>query len=183
MLNPKYLAILLYLCSLNLAAQNPPDSIYQLDSQWRDQDGSVRTLGSFAGKKQVVSLIYTHCLHTCPTIVSTMQAIEHELPTAERQNVGFMLVSLTPDSDTPAVMKDFAKKRQLDLNNWVLLTGTESDVRGLAMVLNIKYQSTPSNEVNHSNLITVLDDAGRILFQEVGVISNANKVVKKISQY
>ena len=42
----------------------PQDSVYQLNSTWLDQDANKRTLSSFSGKKQVISLIYTHCLHT-----------------------------------------------------------------------------------------------------------------------
>lgn len=159
----------------------PQDSIYHLNSTWLDQDGNARLLSSFSGKKQVISLIYTHCLHTCPTIVSTMQAIEHKLSEDEQQNVGFILVSLTPSTDTPEVLRDFAQQRQLNLNNWSLLTGTAEDVRSLAMILDIKYQNVADNEVNHSNLITGLDKQGRIQFQEIGVLGNAAKAVEKIS--
>jgi protein SCO1/2 len=161
----------------------PQDSIYQLNSTWLDQDGKKLQLSSFSGKKQILSLIYTHCLHTCPTIVSTMQAIEHKLRDDEKQNVGFILVSLTPSSDTPAVMRDFAQKRQLNLQNWTLLTGTAEDVRSLAMILDIKYQQVAGNEVNHSNLITGLDRQGRIQFQEIGLINNANKALEKLAKF
>ena len=184
MLTIKYFSTLLCLLfSLHVVAQVSPDSIYQLDGQWQDQDNNQRKLSSLTGKKQVLSLIYTHCLHTCPTIVSTMQAIESALPANERQNVGFVLVSLTPGSDTPEIMKAFAEKRKLNLNNWVLLTGTESEVRSLGMLLNVKYQATADNEVNHSNLFTVLDERGEILFQDIGVISNADKAVEKINEF
>ena len=159
----------------------PQDSIYQLDNTWLDQDGNKRLLSSFSGKKQIISLIYTHRLHTCPTIVSTMQAIEHKLSEDEKQNVGFILVSLTPGTDTPTVMRDFAQQRQLNLNSWSLLTGTAEDVRSLAMVLDIKFQNMADNEVNHSNLITGLDNQGRIQFQELGIITNASKAVEKLS--
>jgi protein SCO1/2 len=71
---------------------------------WLDQDANKRVLSSFSGKKQIISLIYTHSLHTCPTIVSSMQAIENKLSEKGKQDVGFILVSLTPDTDTPAVL-------------------------------------------------------------------------------
>lgn len=161
----------------------PQDSIYQLDSTWVDQDGNKRLLKSFSGKKQLISLIYTHCLHTCPTIVSTMQAIESKLSKQDAKNTSFILVSLTPDTDTPEVLKEFAQSRKLSSNNWSLLTGTPEDVRSLAMVLNLKFQSVDDNEVNHSNLITALDQQGRIKFQELGVLYNANKAVEKLSEF
>ena len=161
----------------------PQDSVYQLNSTWLDQDGNKRLLSSFSGKKQVLSLIYTHCLHTCPTIVSTMQAIEHKLSDDEKQDVEYILISLTPDTDTPQVMRDFAQQRKLNLNSWSLLTGSAEDVRDLAMVLNIKYQNVADNEVNHSNIITGLDSQGRIKFQDIGVISNAEKLAQQLKTF
>ena len=175
--------VLLLLVSQAHSQTVPQDSIYQLNSTWLDQDANKRVLSSFSGKKQVLSLIYTHCLHTCPTIVSTMQSIEHQLSEDEQQNVGFILVSLTPDTDTPQVMRDFAQKRQLNLSNWSLLTGSAEDVRSLAMVLDVKYQNVADNEVNHSNLITGLDSQGRIKFQEIGVINNAEKAVGELKTF
>nr|WP_306288192.1 SCO family protein [Pseudoalteromonas sp. WY3] len=93
-----------------------------------------------------------------------------------------MLVSLTPDTDTPAVLKEFAQSRKLNLQNWSLLTGTPQDVRSLAMVLNIKFQNIDNNEVNHSNLMTGLDEQGRIKFQELGVI-NAAIAAEKLANF
>ncbi|MBL4631038.1 MAG: SCO family protein [Paraglaciecola sp.] len=171
---------LLLAVSTARSATLPQDSIYQLKSIWIDQDGNKRLLSSYSGKKQVLSLIYTHCLHTCPTIVSTMQAIEHKLSDDEKQDVEYILVSLTPDTDTPEVMRDFAKKRNLNLQSWSLLTGSAEDVRDLAMVLNIKYQNVADNEVSHSNIISGLDRQGRIKFQEIGVISNAETLANKL---
>jgi protein SCO1 len=172
-------ALGLYFFCFMAVAQIPDDSVYQLNSKWLDQDSKAIQLSDFGGKTQLVSMIYTHCLHTCPTIVSTMQAVELYLAKAGLQDVGFILVSLTPDSDTPEVLKAFAETRKLDLNKWRLLSGSDDSVRELAMAMDIKYQAI-GDEVNHANLITVLDGEGRILFQEVGVINNAKKMAQDI---
>ena len=127
-------------------------------------------------------MIYTHCEHTCPTIVATMQAIQKALPEQWRDKVGFVLVSLTPDSDTPAVLADFAKQRNLNPDHWTLLTGDASDVRSLAMVLGVKYNMAANNEVSHSNLLSVVDAQGRLLFQEKGLASSAKALAERITQ-
>lgn len=180
----KLIGLALWLVVSQVNSQTvPQDSVYQINGTWLDQDGNERTLSSFSGKKQILSLIYTHCLHTCPTIVSTMQSIENKLGEHENQDVGFILVSLTPDTDTPEVMREFAQKRKLNMNNWSLLTGSAEDVRSLAMVLDVKYQNVKDNEVNHSNLITGLDKEGRIKFQEIGVMNNAAKAVTELKSF
>jgi len=69
------------------------------------------------------------------------------------------------------------------MNRWTLLTGSAEDVRSLAMVLDVKYQNVADNEVNHSNLITGLDRQGRIKFQEIGVMDNAEKAVGQLKTF
>ena len=179
------LAILVLAFSIQSIAETseqslPDDSIYHLNNEWVTQDEQTINIKSFAGKRQLISLIYTHCMHTCPTIVATMQNIEKQLPEDVLANTEFVLVSLTPNSDTPKVLKEFAEKRKLDPKRWTLLTGDKQDVRSLAMALNVRYKKSEDNEVAHSNVFTLLDEKGRILFQEVGDINKVDETVAKI---
>ncbi|WP_105258846.1 SCO family protein [Pseudoalteromonas sp. T1lg88] len=163
-----------------LTAELPGDSIYHLNSQWQTQDNKALNIAALQGKKQLVSLIYTHCLHTCPTIVMTMQQVQQSLPAELQNEVGFVLVSLTPESDTPEMLKSFAERRKLAPDHWTLLTGDSQDVRALAMALNIKYQKSDDNEVAHSNLMTLLDEQGRVVFQEIGDVDKAKPTLTRI---
>lgn len=163
------LVVLLLIVTQLLYADYPEDSVYLLESEWQTQDSKNIYLSDLAGKKLVLSMTYTSCQHTCPTIVSNMQAIENNLSEADRDNVSFVLVSLMPQSDTPEVLKTYANKR--GLKGWTLLSGHDDDVRMLAMVLDIKYKAVANNEIAHSNLITILDDQGRILRQINGADS------------
>lgn len=164
------LVVLLLIVTQLLYADFPEDSVYLLESEWQTQDSNNIYLSDLAGKKLILSMTYTSCQHTCPTIVSNMQAIENNLSEADRDNVSFVLVSLMPQSDTPEVLKTYANKR--GLKGWTLLSGHDDDVRMLAMVLDIKYKAVANNEIAHSNLITILDDQGRILRQINGADSN-----------
>lgn len=168
------------LTSTNLLADMPSDSVYQLDNEWFNQEGDKIKLSSLQGKKQIVAMIYTHCLHTCPVIISSMQLLENELK--NNDEYGFLLVSLTPSSDTPEVLKEFSIKRKLNLNNWKLLTASDKDVRNLAMALNIKYKAAADEEVAHSNLITILDEQGVILFQIMGNLAGVKEAQQKLSK-
>jgi len=181
----KQLFVLIFLLVLSvnsLSAQQalPGDSIYQLQSEWTTQNNTKLHLKELSGKTQIVSMIYTHCLHTCPTIVATMQALERKIPEAQRRKYGFVLVSLTPESDTPAVLKEFAKSRKLDEKRWTLLTAKSGDVRNLAMALNVQYKNMEDNEVAHSNVYTILDEQGRFIFQEIGDISKVDSVIERM---
>jgi protein SCO1/2 len=165
------------LCLLNhpALAEIPQDSIYHLDSYWLDQDSRRISLQEFAGKKVVLSMVYTSCQHTCPTIVSNMQSIENRLSAEDRSKVLFVLVSLMPDTDSPQTMKAFAKTRGIE--EWVLLSGSIEDVRTLAMALNVKYKEAGENEISHSNLITILDIQGRIEHRINGTSADTDSAI------
>jgi len=162
-------SVLLIILTQTSYADYPGDSVYLLQAQWHTQDSQKLSLGDFAGKKLVISMTYTSCQHTCPVIVSNMQTIEKTLSASDRDNVRFVLVSLLPRSDTPERLKAYATKR--GLNGWTLLSGHEEDVRQLAMVLNVRYKVVGENEVAHSNLITILDEQGRVKKQLTGTES------------
>lgn len=49
------------------------------------------------------------------------------------------------------------------------------------MALNIKYKKMNDNEVSHSNLLSVLDTKGRIIFQQLADISEVKDISNKIS--
>lgn len=166
--------------STHLMAELSSESIYQIDNEWFNQDAKKIKLSSLQGKKQIVALIYTHCLHTCPIIVASMQLLEKQLNNSEEY--GFLLVSLTPSSDTPKVLKEFAIKRKLNLDSWNLLTANDKQVRRLAMAMNIKYKPSSEEEVAHSNIITVLDEQGLILFQVPGNTSGIKEAQQKLEK-
>ena len=171
-------AVLLLIVAQLLHADYPGDSVYLLESEWLNQDSKKIYLRDLAGKKLVLSMTYTSCQHTCPTIVSNMQAIEKTLSKADRDKVRFVLVSLMPQSDTPEVLKIYANKR--GLKGWTLLSGNDGDVRMLAMVLDVKYKAVGDNEIAHSNLITILDDQGRIEQRVIGTGSNPDLIAEHL---
>ena len=174
--------LLFFLSANSLAQENlSQTSIYQINGSWQDQNAEGFEITDLLGKKQVLSMIYTSCQHVCPVIVSSMKKIDQLLPEANKDEVGFVLVSFTPDFDTHEILMGYAKKHQLDLDRWTLLRTGSEKVREMAMLLGIKYQLLDNNEVNHSNLISVLDETGTLLFQESGDLSHAKVIAQKLN--
>nr|MBP6563919.1 SCO family protein [Neisseriaceae bacterium] len=147
------------------AAPLPDDSSYHVGGQWRTQDNQVFQWSSLQGKKQVVAMVYTQCEHTCPIIVHGLKQVQKQLTPAERQNTGFVLVSFTPKTDTPKVLKAYGQGQGLD-QSWTLLSGDDASVRALAMVMDVKYQVAKGGAVSHSNTVQILDQQGRVVKQE-----------------
>lgn len=144
-------------------------SLHDLGLRFRDAAGAERELATLGGEARVLAMVYTSCAHTCPLIVAEMKRLEAALPAAERARVRFVLVSLDPARDGPAQLAAFADHAELDPARWTLLTGSEDDVLTLAAALGVRYRAAVAGEIDHSNLLTVLDAEGRIAHQQLGL--------------
>lgn len=144
-------------------------SIYHLDAVWTDQHGVQRTLGTLGGRVQVVALVYTYCAHACPRILGDMMRIEAGLTPEERERVGFVLVSIDPERDTPERLLAFAGGVGLDPERWTLLTAPDATALELAALLGVKYRRVGENDFAHTNVITILDQSGVVANRQVGL--------------
>ncbi len=140
-------------------------SVLDLGSTWRDQTGAARPLASLAGRPRLVAMIYTHCSSTCPIAVDEMKLIA----AATDASVGLVLVSLDPARDSVASLAEYARAHGLAPARWTLLTGADDDVRDLAASLGVRYRRVSPEELAHSNTLTLLDAAGRVVHQQQGL--------------
>lgn len=169
----------LLLCLSLLAWALPDDSLYNLNSQWNDQSGHPVRLQHLSGKVQVLAMVYTHCQSVCPAIITAMKNTEARLSGAERAQVGFVLVSIDPTVDTSEQLRDFATENKFG-PDWVLLRGAPGDVRELAATLNFKYRKTTQKDYAHTAMITLLDQQGEIVSQQLGMSGGAEERLREI---
>lgn len=155
-------------------------SLHLLESVWTDQDGVEVRLHELAGEVRIVTMIFTRCEYACPAIVADLQRIEAALPADARERVRFVLFSLDPERDTPAGLRAFATRHGLDADRWRLLRAAdEADTRELAAVLGTRYRRA-GDALTHASIVTVLDAAGRIVHQEVGLGAPPAPTVKAV---
>lgn len=154
-------------------------SIYQVGGEWIDHRGNKFELEDLTGKNQVVVMAYTSCQHTCPILVRGMKQIEKEMTDEARADTEFVLATLDTERDTVTVMNNYAEHNDLG-DNWRLIRSDEATTRMLANTLNIKYQFADNGDINHSNLISILDKQGRLVAQEIGV---ADSGIKPLIEY
>jgi len=158
----------------------PDLSLYQLPWEWQDQSGTPLQLSALRGQVTVAAMIFTHCAYACPQLVADLQAVESGLG-GQADEIRFLLISMDADRDTPEVLAEWAKNRELNAN-WQLLHGDADAVREVAAVLGVNYVRTPTGDFSHSNLITVLDADGVSVHQQVGLRAEADPTVAAIRE-
>lgn len=190
-----FIAVATILCSVDIsfAHESHPesteklaaissDSLFNLNSKWTTQDGNSFVLKSLLRQPVVLAMVYTTCEHACPMIVEDIRKIQKNLDQKTQSGTKFLLFSFDSSRDTPAKLKAFADSRKLKSNQWTLLHGSKGAVRELAAVLGIRYKQNRDGEFEHSNVITLLDSKGLIVYQQIGLGQNPEPLLEKLNR-
>jgi cytochrome oxidase Cu insertion factor (SCO1/SenC/PrrC family) len=90
-----------------------------------NQDGeTVRFFDDVLKDKVVViNFIFTNCDGACPLMTHKLSLVRDRMEGQIGDTVQFVSLSIDPERDTPAAMKEFAKTHHADHDGWVFLTG------------------------------------------------------------
>lgn len=163
-------------------AKIPDLSIYNLPSTWTTQDNEEIKLEDLYGDVLVVTMIYTTCPTACPRLVADMKYVESLIPEADSDKVKFVTVSIDPETDTPQRLKEFAEMNNMVGEKWVFLRGTPDDTREFANVLAVSYKKLSPMQFSHSNIISVFDEKGVMVYQREGLNVDYDSIVKAVKK-
>lgn len=154
----------------------PGTSLQRLESVWTTDRGTALRLRDLSGSTVVLALVFTHCPRACPTLVHELHDLEDSLRPSELVHTRFVLVTIDPERDTPAVLNDYRSAMGLDPEHWVLLHGSPGDTRELSAVLGFLYGRSGGGGYTHSSLVSVLDRDGVVIHQQSGVASDLDRL-------
>lgn len=155
-------------------------SIYNLPENWTNQNGENIELKDYKGNVLVMVMIYTSCKAACPRLVADMRNIEEQISTELKQNVKFILVSIDPEVDTPERLKEFSIENKMTDDHWVFLRSNENQTREFAAVLAVNYKKISPIDFSHSNIISVFNKEGEMVYQQEGLGVSYDKTVETI---
>ena len=108
-----------------------------------DESGQRTNLRELFSEDKPIALnfIFTTCTTICPVMTSTMLQLQKHLGD-ETVRPNFVSISIDPDYDSVAVMKDYAERFGA---NWTFLTGSPDDVLTALRA----FDAYRGNKVNH----------------------------------
>ena len=128
-----------------------------------DENARPVRLDANRGYVTVYDFIFTNCAGTCPMMTATMRRLTAKVSKDAR--VRFVSISVDPQRDTPAVLRDYASKVRND-PRWTFLTGERSAIVDLSVngfKLAAGGEPQPGNEpLLHSAKFAVADKKGVI---------------------
>jgi len=126
-----------------------------------DQNGLKVRPAQFRGQPLGVTFLYTTCpdVSACPMTMAKFSKLDAML---RQKGFGHLLVvTVDPEHDTPAVLRDYAEKAGASATRWSFLTGEPSAVADVASRFGVLY-SRKGAQVLHQQAVAVVDSEGRL---------------------
>jgi protein SCO1/2 len=128
-----------------------------------DHNGQVVTDQDLKGRPFLVFFGFTHCPDVCPTALFEISQILRALgPDAER--VRALFITVDPERDTPAVMKDYLSSFDRHLSG---LTGDPAAVAAAAKAYRVYFKKVPLDQggytMDHTAIVYLMDKEGRFV--------------------
>ena len=131
------------------------------DFSFTTQEGKTLTKADLLGKVWVADFIFTRCPGPCPIMSARMAEVSREL--TKTDDVRLVSVSIDPEHDNPAVLKEYASRLMADPKHWIFLTGPKKEIRDFTTHGMLQALATdPSGTPTHSTRFLLIDREGRI---------------------
>lgn len=129
-----------------------------------DQNDKVITDQDFKGKPWLVFFGYTHCPDVCPTTLFEVSEMMRALG-KDADRTAALFISVDPERDTPAVMKDYLSSFDPHL---MAATGDRASIDAAEKAYRVYAKKVPTGKdgdysMDHTALVYLMDKQGRFV--------------------
>ena len=136
-----------------------------------DQTGHHFTVASLRGAPVVVTFVAAHCTDACPLINAQFAQAAVRLE-RDRVHVRLLTITLDPEHDPPAVMRDLAQRFHANPNTWLVAGGAVGDVHRVMRSFGVVAEQGRRGYADvHSTFVYFLDGRGKL--RDTMLASNA----------
>lgn len=123
-----------------------------------DQDSRETHLSDFKGRVIALDFIYTRCPlpDVCPRLSANFAYVFKHLT-----NVQLLSITIDPQWDTPAVLKDYGSRWQADGERWRLLTGTPDQIHNVSGLFGLIYWPEDGS-ITHTVATAIIGRDGKL---------------------
>ena len=130
----------------------------------QDPNGRAVTEQDFRGRFQLIAFGYTYCPDICPTALTATAAALKSMTEAERARVATLFISVDPERDTPAHLKEYAAFFDPSI---VGITGSAEQIAAVARQYGVFYAKQKTDTaggyvVDHTSETYVVGPDGKL---------------------
>jgi protein SCO1/2 len=139
-----------------------PDTIFHTlpDFKLTDQNGNPVSLKTFDHKIFIASFFYTHCPSVCSLVNNNISQLAAN---DTSKMVYFVSITVDPERDSPAILKNYASNFKPVPAKWLFLTGDTSTIYNLARKgFLVNALRTGKDDFIYSEKLVLIDQEKRI---------------------
>jgi protein SCO1 len=145
-----------------------------------DQSGKHFAFASLRGTPLVVTFVAAHCTDACPLINAEFSQAAQRLA-HDRTNVKLLTVTLDPEHDPPAVMRDLAKRFDANSQQWQLASGNVRDVHRVMAAFGVVAQQGRDGYADvHTTFVYFIDKRGTLRKTLLASTALATQIVDEV---
>jgi protein SCO1/2 len=105
---------------------------------WTQENREVRFYDDLVkGRVVMINFMFTSCTSLCPRSTANLVRVQQALGDHAGRDVFVISISVDPEHDTPAVLKQYAEQYQIQ-PGWTLATGKREDIDRIRQGLGVK---------------------------------------------
>jgi len=126
-----------------------------------DQDGHDLSLASLKGKPVLIDFFYTTCRGPCSILTNKMGLVARLLGPELGPKITMVSVTLDPEHDHPAQLKEYMRKNSANRRGWIFLTGSPAQIEQVLAAYGLRRQREADGSVTHMTTVFLLGPDGR----------------------
>jgi len=145
-----------------------------------DSDGRQVRLSDFRGRAVLLAFVFTSCPGVCPLISHQMAGLQTALKRDGTFGGKAVLLSVTvdPETDTAAVLQQYAKRYRADSSGWKFLRESPERIRAVLDTYKEWTRPLPAGTIDHPARVYLVDPRGNI--REIYSLSFFNETQAEI---
>ena len=145
------------------------------DKEVRFYDDLIR------GKQVLINLMYATCEGACPLVTSNLIKVYEALEDRMGKDLFILSMTVKPEEDDPAKLKNFAEMHRALLPGWTFLTGDPYDLETIRYRLfAMNHIAIDTNIYGHTSFLLIINDATN-RWLHVDPMASMSTVLRKIS--
>jgi protein SCO1/2 len=124
-----------------------------------DEQGRPAHLSDFRGKLTAIDFIYTRCPlpDVCPRLSANFALLQKTFG----PRIVLLSITIDPEHDTPAVLREYATRWHFDSAIWHFLTGPPDAIRNVGGHFGLVYFAE-EGAITHTSATALISPAGRL---------------------
>ena len=111
------------------------------------------------GKQVIVNMMYADCESACPRITSRLVQVHEELKARMGRDLFMYSITMKPETDDAAALKNFAEMHGAIKPGWTFLTGDAYDLETIRFALfRMNHIKFDSDLASHTGMLRIIND-------------------------